>query len=613
MIDYLALDPRSDKCSVYCFNITTRVWSKLFENNADEGNNFGRFYGHSGVVWKDRFYTVFGTNGFEFTNVIRYLDLQAPHNGWRILWGNTSDSYIVKPGMSEHLPTARYRQGAVVYQNYIVVIGGGQSGHATVHPNNHRSAGNSLNEIFFFDLELADILEQEDKEHMPKCWTKRTIEYDALDPQYADLQHPRLHHSVVSNGSKIYISGGSWKAGLADEAMIFESVYELDINVGNRPHFDPKHSKMKIKRIGSMPDGYQYHSSALCPEGASLYFFGGSIQFNEKIERQRQIHILRLQPKSLKKLCQFELLKEKSLVYSAFKLRHLPQTYLDSLKAKPEKLFHHYRYHNTMNKSDFHRLINTNRIYEAWRLCRSQLPGNNQLLDVDFRKEFSKCYNKTSGLSQFDDYFNLHLRKFLLKEQNNSASLQTKRIEKLLERSQRIRDLNPSEYHYDLEFFELSKQLCPEAKKNRIEIIQKLMKLWKSGKVILYAMNEIGNTALNYLAYDSSKPILDLTEEGFQIVASSSACDWLMFLGVSSIGSERHEASINLKTHLSQYYLVIPMSYSTEISTMKLASLMHLHHLVPITEKILASWISFFVKFKRFSKTKTSVLNLIIV
>ena len=508
------MDPRSDKCNVYAFNIATRLWSKLFENK-NEGDNYGKFYGHSAVIWRDRFYTVFGTNGFEFTNVIRYLDLQAPSNGWRILYGRSSDGYIVKPEMAEHLPLARYRQGAVIYQNYIVVIGGGQSANATVHPNNHRNVGISLNEIYFFDLELAEILEGEDKEHMARCWTKINIEYDSSDPKYADLQHPRLHHSVVSNGSKIYISGGSWKAGLADAAMIFESVYELDINVGNRPHFDPKKSKMEIKRIGSLPNGYQYHSSALCPEGASLYFFGGSIELNDKITRQQDIHILRLQPKSLKKLCQFELLKEKSLVHSAFKLRHLPQSYLESMKNNPEKLFHHYRYQNTMNKQDFYQLINTNRIYEAWKLCRSKLPteiSRKQLLDIDFRKEFVKCYNRSAvqQLGQFDDYFDLFQRMYV--PPDNSARLQEKRIEELLNRSHHLQRTAPDQFHYDIRFFELSKELCSGAKKDRLAIIRELLDLWKSGKVILYAMDEIGNTALSYLSYDSSKPILDLTQ-----------------------------------------------------------------------------------------------------
>ena len=506
------MNPRSDKCDVYAFNITTRLWAKLFESKA-EGDNYGRFYGHSAVVWKDRFYTVFGTNGFEFTNVIRYLDLQAPSNGWRILYGRPSDGYNNRSEMTEHIPTARYRQGAVVYQNYIVVIGGGQSGNATVHPNNHRSEGISLHEIFFFDLELADILDGEDKELMARCWTKRVIEYDPSDPLYEDLKYPRLHHSVVANGSKIYISGGSWKAGLAEPAKIFESIYELDINVGNRPHFDPKHSKMKIKRIGSLPSGYQYHSSALCPEGATLYFFGGSIEENDKITRQGNLHILRLQPKSLKKLCQFELLKEKSLVYSAFKLRHISQTYLQSIKDNPDTLLYHYRNQNTLDKADFHRLINTNRIYEAWKLCGSQFQtANNQLLNLDVRKEFKKFYNlyAVQQLGQFDDFFKLLLR--MPVSDNNVARLHIKRIDECLKRSNNLLQADPDKFQCDLEFLELSKELCSKTKKNRIKIIQNLIKLWKSGKVILYAMDEIGNTALSYLSYDSSKPILDLTE-----------------------------------------------------------------------------------------------------
>ena len=515
MIDYLALDPRSDKCSVYAFNITTRLWSKLFENK-NEGDNYGKFYGHSAVIWRNRFYTVFGTNGFEFTNVIRYLDLDAPGNGWRILYGRSSDGYIVKPEMIEHLPLARYRQGAVIYQNYIVVIGGGQSGNATVHPNNHRNVGISLNEIYFFDLELAEILEGEDKEHMARCWTKINIEYDSSDPKYADLQHPRLHHSVVSNGSKIYISGGSWKAGLAEPTMIFESVYELDINVGNRPHFDPRKSKMEIKRIGSLPTGYQYHSSALCPEGASLYFFGGSIELNDKITRQQNIHILRLQPKSLKKLCQFELLKEKSLVHSAFKLGHISQRHLESIKANPERLFpQKHNIQNTMTKQDFHQLINTNRIYEAWKLCRSKLPTENdykQLLDLSFRKKFEKCYNRSAvqELGQFDDYFKLVQREFV--SIHNSARLQMKRIDDLLKRSQLLQRTAPDQFYHDIRFLELSKKLCEDTKKERLAIIRELLDLWRSGKVIFYAMDEFGNTALSYLSYDSSKPILDLTE-----------------------------------------------------------------------------------------------------
>lgn len=516
LIDYLALDPRSDKCSVYAFDVITRSWSKLFENK-NEGDNYGKFYGHSGVIWRNRFYTVFGTNGFEFTNVIRYLDLQAPSNGWRILYGRSLDGYIVKPEMADHLPLARYRQGAVVYQNYIVVIGGGQSANATVHPNNHRNIGISLNEIYFFDLELADILEEEDKEHMARCWTKRNIEYDSSSPKYADLQHPRLHHSVVSNGSKIYISGGSWKAGLADPAMIFESVYELDINVGNQPHFDPKKSKMEIKRIGSLPDnGYQYHSSALCPEGASLYFFGGSIELNDKITRQQDVHVLRLQPKSLKKLCQFELLKEKSLIHSAFMLRHLSKKSLESMKANPEILIYHYRYQNTMIfKQDFHQLINTNRIYEAWKLCSSNLPNENnykQLFDLNFRTEFKKCYNWSADqqLGQFDNYFNLVKRMSI--SPDNPGRLQLKRINDLFQRSQLLQRSGPDQFRHDIRFLKLSKKLCFEAKKDRLAIIRELLDLWKSGKVILYAMDEIGNTALNWLSYDSSKPILDLTE-----------------------------------------------------------------------------------------------------
>ena len=75
---------------------------------------------------------------------------------------------------------------------------------------------------------------------------------------------------------------------MAESTHIFESVYEIDVNISNNPHFDPKNEniEMGIKRIGSLPDGYQYHSSALCPKGSSLYFFGGSIEINEKITRQ---------------------------------------------------------------------------------------------------------------------------------------------------------------------------------------------------------------------------------------------------------------------------------------------------------------------------------------
>lgn len=241
-------------------------------------------YGHTINIINDVIYITGGTSGNQYYNSVYSFDLTDHDTGWQTEFAYNEE---VRNDY-EIAPDGRYRHETAVYNQYLIIVGGGEQLRVF-----------DINDIYFFDTILSK-------------WFLVKIYPDIITNPNAELTPTnRKCHSLCQIGDYIYITGGQ-NIMIENNRFLIENLsdtWRISLNPEKLNKYDYHISKLKLswEFVGEVPFKVYFHSAAYDERSQKIFMFGGNTGTGNIPVRTNTLSVLDISPPRLdylaKKAC----------------------------------------------------------------------------------------------------------------------------------------------------------------------------------------------------------------------------------------------------------------------------------------------------------------------